>query len=45
MRVLADDQITVTQLDQPMLSAPSPLHAEIMGAIEKLSREFWPAAR
>ncbi|MGB8399449.1 M20/M25/M40 family metallo-hydrolase [Bradyrhizobium sp.] len=43
-RVLADDQITVTQLDRPVLSAPSALHEEIMGAIEKLSREFWPTA-
>jgi acetylornithine deacetylase/succinyl-diaminopimelate desuccinylase-like protein len=43
-RVLADDQIAVTQLDQPVLSAPSALHAEIMGSIEKLSREFWPDA-
>ena len=41
-RVLADDQIAVTQLDQPVLSAPSALHEEIMGAIEKLSHEFWP---
>ena len=43
-RVLADDQITVTQLDQPVLSAPSALHEEIMGSIEKLSQEFWPGA-
>ena len=43
-RVLADDQITVTQLDQPILSAPSALHEEIMGAIEKLSHEYWPTA-
>jgi acetylornithine deacetylase/succinyl-diaminopimelate desuccinylase-like protein len=43
-RVLADDQITVTQLDQPVLSAPSALHGEIMGSIEKLSQEFWPGA-
>jgi acetylornithine deacetylase/succinyl-diaminopimelate desuccinylase-like protein len=43
-RVLADDQITVAQLDQPVLSAPSALHEEIMGSIEKLSREFWPTA-
>jgi acetylornithine deacetylase/succinyl-diaminopimelate desuccinylase-like protein len=26
------------------LSAPSALHEEIMGSIEKLSREFWPEA-
>src|SRR6202049_4310539 len=43
-RVLADDQIVVTQLDQPVLSAPSALHEEIMGSIEKLSQEFWPGA-
>src|SRR4051794_7402326 len=39
-RVLADEQIVVTQLNQPVLSAPSALHEEIMGAIEKLSQEF-----
>ena len=43
-RVLADDQITVTQLDKPVLSAPSELHEEIIGSIEKLSKEFWPGA-
>jgi acetylornithine deacetylase/succinyl-diaminopimelate desuccinylase-like protein len=43
-RVLADDQITVTQLDQPVLSAPSALHEEIISSIEQLSREFWPDA-
>jgi acetylornithine deacetylase/succinyl-diaminopimelate desuccinylase-like protein len=42
--VLADDQIVVTQLGQPVLSAPSALHEEIMGKIEKLSQEFWPGA-
>ena len=43
-RVLADDQIVVTQQGQPVLSAPSALHEEIMGKIEKLSQEFWPGA-
>jgi acetylornithine deacetylase/succinyl-diaminopimelate desuccinylase-like protein len=43
-RVLADDQISVTQIDQPVLSAPSALHEEIMGKIERLSQEFWPGA-
>jgi acetylornithine deacetylase/succinyl-diaminopimelate desuccinylase-like protein len=43
-RVLADNHIIVTQLDQPVLSAPSALHEEIMGSIEKLSQEFWPGA-
>jgi acetylornithine deacetylase/succinyl-diaminopimelate desuccinylase-like protein len=43
-RVLADDQIVVTQLGKPVLSPPSALHEEIMGKIEKLSQEFWPGA-
>jgi acetylornithine deacetylase/succinyl-diaminopimelate desuccinylase-like protein len=43
-RVLADDQISVTQLGTATLSAPSALNEEIAGAIEKLSREFWPGA-
>jgi acetylornithine deacetylase/succinyl-diaminopimelate desuccinylase-like protein len=43
-RALADDQIVVTQISQPVLSAPSALHEEIMGGIEKLSQEFWPGA-
>jgi acetylornithine deacetylase/succinyl-diaminopimelate desuccinylase-like protein len=42
VRVLADDQISVTQIDEPVLSAPSALHAEIMGAVEKVSNELWP---
>jgi acetylornithine deacetylase/succinyl-diaminopimelate desuccinylase-like protein len=42
VRVLADDQITVKQMGEAVLSAPSALHEEIMGAIAKLSAEFWP---
>ncbi len=44
VRVLADDQITVTQVDQPVLSMPSALNEEIIGSIGKLSQEFWPGA-
>jgi acetylornithine deacetylase/succinyl-diaminopimelate desuccinylase-like protein len=44
VRVLADDQIDVTQIGEPVLSAPSALHEEIMGAIAKVSAEFWPGA-
>ena len=44
VQVLADDQIAVTQIGQPILSAPSALHAEIMGVVGKLSAEFWPGA-
>jgi len=43
-RVLADHQITVTQIGTPTLGAPSVLNEEIAGAIDKLSREFWPGA-
>src|SRR5450755_1133019 len=43
-RVLADDQITVTRLGSPVLSAPSALNEEVMGSIEKLSQQFWPGA-
>ena len=43
-RVLADDQIVVTQLDPPTLSEPSALRDEVMGPITKLSAEFWPGA-
>jgi acetylornithine deacetylase/succinyl-diaminopimelate desuccinylase-like protein len=43
-RVLADDQIAVTQIDQAVLSVPSKLNEEIGSAIEKLSHEFWPTA-
>src|SRR5262245_10532038 len=42
--VLADDQIAVTQMGEPILSAPSALHGEIMGVVAKLSAEFWPGA-
>ncbi len=44
-KVLRDDQIVITQIDQPVLSAPSALNEEIMGSIEKLSQQFWPGAR
>lgn len=44
VRVLADDQIAVTQIGQPVVSPPSPLNKEIMAVIDKLSGEFWPGA-
>ena len=43
-RVIADDQVTLTQLEQPVPSPPSALNEEIVGSIEKLSHEFWPTA-
>jgi acetylornithine deacetylase/succinyl-diaminopimelate desuccinylase-like protein len=41
-RVLADPQISVSQIGRPGLSAPSPLNEEIMSAITKVAAEFWP---
>jgi acetylornithine deacetylase/succinyl-diaminopimelate desuccinylase-like protein len=44
VRVLADDQISVTQQGGAVLSEPSKLSEEIVGAIEKLAHETWPDA-
>src|SRR5262245_32507424 len=41
-QVLADEAISITPFGGPVLSTPSPLHQEIMEAIEQLSAEFWP---
>ncbi|MGV7213657.1 M20/M25/M40 family metallo-hydrolase [Bradyrhizobium sp. UFLA05-112] len=43
-QVLADPDIKLTQIDTAVISAPSELHEEIIGAIEKLSGEFYPGA-
>jgi acetylornithine deacetylase/succinyl-diaminopimelate desuccinylase-like protein len=42
VRVLADPQISVSQIGQPVLSPSSPLNEEIMGAITKTAAQFWP---
>ena len=42
VRVLADNQISVTQLGEVTPSPPSELNENILGAIDKVSREFWP---
>jgi acetylornithine deacetylase/succinyl-diaminopimelate desuccinylase-like protein len=42
VRVLADDQIAMTQINKPVESPPSPLNPKVIGAIERLSAEFWP---
>jgi acetylornithine deacetylase/succinyl-diaminopimelate desuccinylase-like protein len=43
-RVLADDQISLTQIDKSVVSEPSALREDVMGAIEKLSPEFFQGA-
>jgi len=43
-QVLADDQIKLTQTENGVISQPSELREDVMGAIEKLSQEFRPGA-
>ena len=43
-RVLADKEIEIAPTGKAVLSDPSPLNEEIIGSIEKLSKEFWPNA-
>jgi acetylornithine deacetylase/succinyl-diaminopimelate desuccinylase-like protein len=42
IRVLANDQITVTPINRFFPSPPSPLTAEVMGAMQQVTREMWP---
>ena len=42
VRVLADDQISVTLISTPVPSPPSALNPEIMQVVERLTAEFWP---
>jgi acetylornithine deacetylase/succinyl-diaminopimelate desuccinylase-like protein len=44
VQVLADDHIKLTQTENAVISQPSELREDVMGAIEKLSQEFWPGA-
>lgn len=43
-QVLGDGQIAITQIGTATPSPASPLGAELLGAVERLSREFWPGA-
>jgi len=43
VRVLADDQITITPVGIDYLaSPPSPLHSDFVQAVEKLTEQMWP---
>ena len=42
VRVINDDQITITPAWTHVKSPPSPLNPEILGAIKQVSAEFWP---
>jgi acetylornithine deacetylase/succinyl-diaminopimelate desuccinylase-like protein len=41
-RIIADEQISITPLAVSKPSPPSPLRPEVMGPIERLTREMWP---
>ncbi len=41
-QVLADDQIKVTRLNQPVLSPASPLQPRLMQAVERVTGQLWP---
>ena len=42
VRVLDDPKITVAAIDKAVLSEPSPLKPQILGAIERITTEIWP---
>ena len=41
-RVIADDKVKVIPKGRAVLSPPSPINAELMGAVEALAGEMWP---
>jgi acetylornithine deacetylase/succinyl-diaminopimelate desuccinylase-like protein len=42
VRVVADDRVVVNEVGSHTLSPPSPLDAELLPTIEKMTAEFWP---
>ncbi|MBT6210105.1 MAG: M20/M25/M40 family metallo-hydrolase [Woeseia sp.] len=40
--VIGNNLVTVTEVEAPKLSPPSPLTAEMLGAIEATTEEMWP---
>ena len=42
VRILDDSKITVSAIDNAVLSEPSPLRPDVMGAIERVTAQLWP---
>jgi acetylornithine deacetylase/succinyl-diaminopimelate desuccinylase-like protein len=42
VKVLADDQIKISRIAEPVISPPSPLKPRIMQAVERVTEEVWP---
>ncbi len=40
--VIADSNVSVTPVGEATLSPPSPLTAEVLGAIERITEDMWP---
>ncbi len=40
--VIGDTEVTITPIDEATPSSPSPLKAELIGAIEAVTEEMWP---
>jgi len=40
--VIGDTEVTITPIDEATPSSPSPLKAELLGAIEAVTEEMWP---
>ena len=42
VRVMDDSKITVAPIDKAILSEPSPLKPQIIGAVERITTQMWP---
>jgi acetylornithine deacetylase/succinyl-diaminopimelate desuccinylase-like protein len=42
IRVVADDRISITPIDEAVASAPSSLRPEVTGAIGRITAQMWP---
>ena len=42
VRLVDNPKVSITPVNEPTLSPPSPLRPEILGAIEKVTEEMWP---
>lgn len=40
--IIADEEVTISRVNQAVLSEPSPLTAEILGVMESITESMWP---
>jgi acetylornithine deacetylase/succinyl-diaminopimelate desuccinylase-like protein len=41
-RVVADDQVTISTVNQPQAGPPSPLRPEVLNAVRNITSDLWP---